>query len=64
MTSRIIGNLADGYTYTGDESTYHVRMIKRDTRKGTATITLERLISGPGTIPIGATITVPLRRIS
>lgn len=52
-----------GYTYTGDESTYLVTMLERDGRRGTARVKVETVTSGPGSIPPGAEVTVPLRRV-
>lgn len=56
-----------GYEYTGDTSTYVVTMLKRDTRRGTALVKVERLIESDGLggeIRPGTTITVPLRRVT
>lgn len=55
----------NGYTYTGDVSTFLVTMLRRDVRKGTAKIRIEKLLSGEEwTIPIGSEVTVPLRRVT
>jgi hypothetical protein len=54
----------NGYTYTGDESAYQVTMLRRDAKRGTALIKIERCVSGAGSIPVGAQVTVPLRRVT
>ena len=53
----------DGYIYTGDVSTYLVTMLRRDTRKNTAKIKIERCVHGENTIPAGSEVTVPLKRV-
>ena len=54
----------NGYTYTGDSASYLVTMLRRDTKRGTAHILIERCTAGEGTIPAGASVTVPLRRVT
>ena len=56
--------MMDGYTYTGDTSSYLVTMLKRDTKRKTAHIRVDRLLSGAGSLPEGVTFTVPLRRVT
>lgn len=53
----------DGYIYTGDESSYLVTMLKREPKRGTALIKIERDLTGMGSIPNGSEVTVPLRRV-
>lgn len=55
--------MENGYTYTGDESAYLVTMLRRDTKRKTAHVKIERTLSGVGSIPRGACVTVPLRRV-
>ena len=54
----------NGYTYTGDTSAYHVTMLRRNVRPGASTVLIEAVISGPGTIPVGASVTVPTARLA
>lgn len=54
----------NGYTYTGDDSSYRVAMLKRDTKRKTAHIKIERRLSGEGSLPVGVAVTVPLRRVT
>ena len=53
-----------GYTYTGDTSSYLVTMLKRDTKRKTAKIFVERLLTGDDKTLEGKTVTVPLRRVT
>lgn len=54
----------NGYVYTGDVSSYHVTMLRREPRKGTALVLIERCLTGEGTIPNGSEVTVPLVRVT
>jgi hypothetical protein len=53
----------NGYTYTGAEHAYRVTMLKRDVKRGTARVRIEECLTGNGTIPVGADVTVPIRRV-
>lgn len=62
MSSELDGD-DHGVVYTGDESTYLVTMLRRDSKRGTALVKIERTLRGVGSLPAGARVTVPLRRI-
>lgn len=54
----------DGYVYTGDESSYHVTMLRREPQRGVALVKIERCLGAFGTLPVGTEVTVPLRRLN
>lgn len=54
----------NGYTYQGDTNAYRVTMLRRNVRPGVSTVLIEACLSGVGTIPVGASVTVPTRKIS
>lgn len=51
------------HVYAGDASTYGVAIARRGTR-GTAVVRIVAVLDGPGTIPLGAVVTVPASRVT
>lgn len=52
-----------GYTYQGDASSYVVTLLGRP-NKLAAKVKIERCIKGEGSIPVGATVTIPMRKLT
>jgi hypothetical protein len=51
------------HAYSGDESRYAVALA-RSGRRGTRVVRILAVLDGPGTIPLGAVVTVPASRVS